>query len=134
MTGELLELVHAAINEVHDPCSIATDRRMSIAELGLVVAVDAGADGGVSVVVRTTAPSCVLIGSIMQAVDDKVSAVPGVTSVTVDLDTHATWSEELMTESGRTKLRLGRAQAQQRLGLQPWSSGRATAAAGYNGP
>ncbi|WP_409329424.1 iron-sulfur cluster assembly protein [Trujillonella humicola] len=95
--------IAAALASVDDPCSIAAQAPMSIGDLGLVR--DWRVDGGVvTVTVSPTAPSCVLMGSIAQAIEERVGAVEGVDSVHVELDTHTIWSPELMSDGGRQRL------------------------------
>lgn len=97
-------LVRAALDEVYDPCSQAWQRPLSLPDLGLVRDVAVAPDGRVRVVVSLTAPFCMAVGTIMQAVEARVGQVPGVTGVDVEIDAETSWTPTLMTEAGRDAL------------------------------
>lgn len=128
MMVTLTERVLAALDDVQDPCSIATRRPLSIVELGLVVAVQADVDGEVQIGLRATSPSCTLIASIMEAAEERVGDVPGVSSVAVELETDTVWSPDLMTPGGREKLETARLRAREELASRS-RSGAVSAAA-----
>jgi metal-sulfur cluster biosynthetic enzyme len=71
------------------------------------------------VTVRATSPSCTLIASIMQAVEDRLREVEGVRSVEVELDVHAMWTPELMTGEGTEKLSAARQRTIDEARLRP---------------
>jgi metal-sulfur cluster biosynthetic enzyme len=96
--------VEAAIATVIDPCSVAARAPLSVFELGLVRAWSVDDDGRVAVSVSPTAPSCILIGSIVRGIEERVAEVDGVTAVDVEIDGHTVWSPELMTADARAKL------------------------------
>jgi metal-sulfur cluster biosynthetic enzyme len=96
--------VLAALDGIHDPCSVATRRPLSIVELGLLVDLTVGPFRDVRVVLRATSPSCVLIGSIMEAAETRVRAVPGVRDVAIELDLSGDWSPEHITPAAAAKL------------------------------
>ncbi|MFT4083202.1 MAG: iron-sulfur cluster assembly protein [Nocardioides sp.] len=111
MSATLQDDVLATLDGIHDPCSIATRRPLSIVELGLLVDLTVSPDNEARVVLRATSPSCVLIGSIMGAVEERVRAVPGVRNVVVELDVSSDWYPERMTPAGAAKLEIARHQA-----------------------
>jgi ATP-binding protein involved in chromosome partitioning len=75
------EQVTAALARVNDP-----EIRRPITELGMVKSVDIAADGKVRVEVYLTVSGCPLRDTITREVTAAVTAVPGVSAVTVDLD------------------------------------------------
>src|SRR6266699_1138376 len=75
------EQVTAALARVNDP-----EIRRPITDLGRVKSVDVGPDGRVRVEVYLTVAACPLRDTITKDVTAAVSAVPGVSSVAVDLD------------------------------------------------
>ena len=85
------EAVRAALAKVQDP-----EIRRPITDLGMVKSVNVADDGAVRVGVYLTVAACPLRETITRDVTREVSAVPGVTSVTVDLD--------VMSEEQRSKL------------------------------
>jgi ATP-binding protein involved in chromosome partitioning len=96
---ELLPAVMAALATVNDP-----EIRRPITDLDMVESVDIDEAGHVSVSVLLTIAGCPLSASIRELVTDAVTAVPGVTGVSLSLG--------VMTEEQRrtmqTKLRGGR--------------------------
>ena len=115
MSTVLHDEVLAALDRINDPCSVATRRPLSIVELGLLAELAVGPGGGVRVVLRATSPSCVLIGSIMEAAETRVRAVPGVRDVVVELEVGSEWSPERMTPAGAAKLDAARRDARRAL-------------------
>lgn len=96
------EHVEAALGAVYDPCSVQASAPLSVIDMGLVTSIAIGADGMVRVAMRPTSPWCTMIGCMMQAVEDKVCAVEGVSGVIVDLDREAEdWTEADLTPQGR---------------------------------
>jgi metal-sulfur cluster biosynthetic enzyme len=93
-----------AFRAVQDPCSVAANAPLSVLDMGLVRHWEVDLDGNVRIVISPTFPSCVLIGEIMEQVDRGVTAVPGVASVTVELDSDLMWTPAAMTEDGQAWL------------------------------
>jgi ATP-binding protein involved in chromosome partitioning len=85
------ERVHAALATVKDP-----EIRRPITDLDMVKSVEIGDGGTVRVAVFLTVAGCPLRDTIIRDVTAAVSAVPGVTSVSVDLD--------VMTQEQRQQL------------------------------
>jgi ATP-binding protein involved in chromosome partitioning len=98
-TPPTAEQVTAALAKVNDP-----EIRRPITDLGMVKSVDISPVGKVTVGVYLTISGCPLRDTITREVTAAVSAVPGVTSVAVDLDV---MSEEQRKEL-QDKLRGGR--------------------------
>lgn len=90
-----------ALRRVYDPCSQAWSRPMSIYDLGLVRAASIDDGGLAHITISLTAPFCMAIATIMQATEQRVGELDGVTGVDVQIDTTTPWSAELMTEQGR---------------------------------
>ncbi len=76
-----LDAVHGALATVNDP-----EIHQPITELGMVKSVDADASGHVTVEVYLTVAGCPMRDRITNDVTAAVSAVAGVTDVTVSLD------------------------------------------------
>jgi metal-sulfur cluster biosynthetic enzyme len=103
------ERVRDALQQVYDPCSQSWQRPMSVIDLGLVRAVEISEEGRATVRISLTAPFCMAVPTIMQAVEQRVGAVEGVTGVSVEIDGGTLWSPDLMTEAGREILARARA-------------------------
>lgn len=125
MSASLEQAVGDAIAKVDDPCSVRANAPLNVFELGLVRAWSVGVDGDVHVTLSPTSPSCVLIGSIMQGIERRVGAVPGVASVAVALDRETFWTEDLMSAEGRRKLVGRRDGSMRRVPVRPrqWRDG-----------
>jgi metal-sulfur cluster biosynthetic enzyme len=125
MTAVSRASVAEALGAVYDPCSVASRSPLNVFEMGLVRDWDVREDGTVHVTLSPTSPSCVLIGSIMQGVEQRVSAVAGVRDVVVDLDAETFWTPDLMTEDGRRKLDAVRETSRRQVPVRPrqWQEG-----------
>jgi metal-sulfur cluster biosynthetic enzyme len=90
-----VEAVRSAINEVIDPCSVAANRPMGIVEMGLVedIVID---DGDLTVSLRLTSPSCMMVGVLTQHIRETASQVQGVETVAVKFDRGLDWSPDLI--------------------------------------
>jgi metal-sulfur cluster biosynthetic enzyme len=106
-----------ALREVYDPCGQAWNRPISLVDLGLVREVRLDPDGAATVRISLTAPFCMAVATIMQAVEQRVGALPGVRAVHVDIDTETPWVPELMTGDGRRALHRQRADDRGRVGV-----------------
>lgn len=111
--------IEAAIARVDDPCSIAARAPLNVIELGLLRDVQLAGDGQVHITISPTAPSCVLIASIADAIETRVGAIEGVTAVHVHVDTDTVWLPELMTARGRDKLSSRRAGSRASVPVRP---------------
>ena len=91
------EEILAALRTVQDP-----EAAMSIVDLGLVYAVDCGAQE-VRVDMTLTSPSCPLGPYMVDEVTAAIrAAVPGVPDVQVNLVWDPPWTPERMSEEART--------------------------------
>lgn len=98
-TDELRQGVIEALSTVTDP-----EIPVNIYELGLVYDIDVSADGDVRVTMTLTTPNCPVAESMPGEVEDRVGAVPGVRSVTVDLVWDPPWTPEQMSEAAKLEL------------------------------
>jgi metal-sulfur cluster biosynthetic enzyme len=93
---ELRERILGRLDEIKDPCSVATGSPMGLAEMGLVKSLDISDDGEVGLVLRLTSPFCEMIGFLKQSAIEKIADLPAVASVTVESDSGFDWSPEDM--------------------------------------
>ncbi|GAA3571743.1 hypothetical protein GCM10022222_64900 [Amycolatopsis ultiminotia] len=123
--------LHAAIEDalsrVDDPCSIAAKAPMSVRDMGLVRQWHLDWDGTVVITISPTAPSCILMSSIADGIEDRVAEVDGVEAVRVEVDTATMWTPELMSEHGRRALDERRSASLRSVPVRPreWERGRA---------
>lgn len=87
-----------ALRTVHDP-----EIPINIHDLGLIYGLEF-ADDDVTVRMTLTAPNCPMAEMIVQQVEQRVRAVPGVGDVTVDLVWEPKWSPDMMSEAAKLEL------------------------------
>lgn len=94
----------AAINAIHDPCSIASKVPIGIVDMGIVHSLEVK-EGRVSVTVRPTFPGCLYVGLFAQEIDRALMALPWCHGVNVALAEGAgVWSEESIAPAARSRL------------------------------
>ena len=89
----------AALHTCFDP-EIPVD----IYELGLIYGIDIQPSGDVNIKMTRTSPGCPVAGSLPGEVEQKVQAVPGVTSATGELVWDPPWCMEKMSEAAKLQL------------------------------
>lgn len=87
------------LRTVVDP-EIAVD----IYSLGLVYKVDLADDGALNIDMTLTAPNCPMADFIMEDVNQKMSSIPGVTSVNVNLVYEPEWNKDMMSDEAKLEL------------------------------
>jgi FeS assembly SUF system protein len=98
MEPNIRDLVEDALRTVHDP-----EIPVNIFDLGLIYKIEVNA-GHVLVIMTLTAPGCPVAGSIIQEVNDKISAIPGVTNADVRLTFDPPWTKDMMSDEARLEL------------------------------
>lgn len=88
--------VRARLDEIKDPCSVASGQPMGLDEMGLVEAVEISDDGDVTVGLRLTSPFCEMIGFFTTEVTAKLAELPSVRTVEVRTDSGFDWSPDDM--------------------------------------
>lgn len=94
--------VWSRLEEVLDPCSTFTDEPQSIVDLGLVDSVDVR-DGVVEVGLLPTNQLCMYIPHMMEDIENRVTSLPGVETVSVETVADKVWTQERMTAEARSK-------------------------------
>ncbi len=97
--ASLQDRVVEALTTVFDP-----EIPVNIYELGLVYDVAISNDNEVTVTMTLTTPNCPVAGSLPGEVQDKVAAVEGVKSATVNLVWEPSWTPERMSEAAKLEL------------------------------
>jgi FeS assembly SUF system protein len=93
--------VIAALRSVHDP-----ELPVNIYDLGLIYQLQVGADGMVKIAMTLTAPGCPVAQTFPATVEEKVRAVPGVSSAQVEIVWEPPWDQTRMSERARLELGL----------------------------
>lgn len=88
---DLLGDVRAACAPIHDPCSIAAGRPISIADMGLVRAAELR-DGVLTITFGVTWAGCTMAPHFTQAARAACAKLPGVRRVEAVVDTVADWA------------------------------------------
>lgn len=90
------ELVMERLEQISDPCSVASGDALGLHSMGLIDSVEVGPAGVVTVDLRLTAPSCLMIGYFVTEIEARVADLPGVSGVVVKHDTGDRWEPEMM--------------------------------------
>jgi FeS assembly SUF system protein len=97
--ADLKQKVIDVLKTCYDP-EIPVD----IYELGLVYNVDVRPDNAVEITMTLTSPACPVAESLPPEVEQRVSAIEGVSSARVEITWEPTWTPELMSEAARLTL------------------------------
>ena len=89
----------AALKTVYDP-----EMPVNIYELGLIYGLTVGPAGEVEIHMTLTAPNCPVAGTLPGDVERAVQAVPGVTTVKLELTFDPPWSKDRMSEAAKLAL------------------------------
>ena len=95
----LEEQIIATLHTCFDP-EIPVD----IYELGLIYGIDIKRTGEVNIRMTLTSPGCPVAGSLPGEVEQKVGAIPGVTSAKVELVWDPPWCMDNMSEAAKLQL------------------------------
>lgn len=95
----LYDKIVETLHTVYDP-----EIPVSIFELGLVYNIDIKDDGNVDVTMTLTAPGCPVAGDIIFEVQQKLTALDGVTDAHVHLTFDPPWNKEMMSEEAKLEL------------------------------
>ena len=96
---KLEERIIDVLRTVYDP-EIPVD----IYELGLIYEVKVDEELNAKVLMTLTSPSCPVAESMPQEVEEKVRAVPGITSGKVELTFDPPWDKDMMSEEAKLEL------------------------------
>lgn len=100
MNTELLrDKINETLHSVYDP-----EIPVNIVELGLIYELEIEEDGQVKILMTLTAPGCPVAGDIVVEVQEKISALEGVSDVHVQLTFDPAWTMDMMTEEARLEL------------------------------
>ena len=93
----------AELDEIKDPCSMASGVPMGLAELGLIDTIDISPSGDVSIRLRLTSPFCHMIGFFKTEVQRRVIALPGIVSVSLSADNGLDWSPDRISAPAQAR-------------------------------
>lgn len=93
------ERIVDVLKTVYDP-----EIPVNIYDLGLIYKVDVKDDGTVDIDMTFTAPTCPAADFILEDVRQKVDALEGVKSATVNLVFEPEWNQSMLSEEARLEL------------------------------
>lgn len=96
----LATAIQEQLETVYDP----ELKPANIVDLGLVYEIITKEDGTAKIVMTLTAPGCPVAGDIMEEVQKKVAAVPGVQEALVELTFDPPWTKDMMSEEAKLEL------------------------------
>lgn len=97
--------VRRLLDEIHDPCSVATSVPMGLSEMGLVKSVEVSPAGRVEVELRLTSPFCEMVPYMKTEAERKVGELPGVTEVSVRHDGGLDWDHDMIAPQAQARRR-----------------------------
>lgn len=101
--SELETEIHAALDDIKDPCSVAASVPMGLGEMGLVKAVEITGEGHVSIEFRLTSPFCEMIAYFKNEAIAKVGRIRNVSSVSVTHDSGLDWTPDFIAPAARAR-------------------------------
>ena len=100
-TNTLKETVISVLKKIYDP-----EIPVNIWELGFIYKLEVNANNDVYILMTLTAPNCPVAESLPMEVQTRVSMIPGVNKVVVDVTFDPPWTMDRMTEAARMELGL----------------------------
>lgn len=88
--------IRAVLGRIHDPCSVAAGRPVSVLDMGLVRGWTLDAEGTLTVTFCVTFAGCTMAPHFAQAAERDLARLPGVARVATVIDTDFVWTPELM--------------------------------------
>lgn len=99
---QIEEKIVDVLKTVYDP-----EIPVNIYDLGLIYKIDVKDDATVDIDMTFTAPTCPAADFILEDVRQKVDALDGVKSATVNLVFEPVWDQSMLSEEARLELGLG---------------------------
>lgn len=103
---ELVRATYRLLDEIYDPCSVATSVPMGLVEMGIVKAVEVSEDGKVRISLRLTSPFCEMIAFMKKESLSKVGALDGVTACEVEHDSGLDWDHDMIAPAAQRRRQL----------------------------
>lgn len=95
--------VIAELDEIKDPCSMASGVPMGLSEMGLIGDLGITSDGEVAIKLRLTSPFCHMIGFFKVEAEQRLMKLPGVTAVSICADNGLDWSPAMISDTAQQK-------------------------------
>lgn len=101
----LREAILSALDEIKDPCSVASGAPLGLVEMGLIKQLDISDTGEVHIGLCLTAPFCHMIAFFQKETTARIGALPGVTQVTLKPDNGLDWTPARMSAAAQERRR-----------------------------
>ena len=98
-TTALSDRIIEVLKTVYDP-----EIPVNIYEIGLVYEVEIDEEANVRILMTLTSPMCPVAESLPPEVEEKVEAIDGVNSATVEITWDPPWDPEMMSEAAKLEL------------------------------
>ncbi len=95
------EKVIEVLNSIYDP-----EIPVNIWELGFIYKLEVNKNNDVYILMTLTAPNCPVAESLPMEVKTKISMIPGVNKVEVEVTFDPPWEMDMMTEAAKLELGL----------------------------
>ena len=95
------EKVIEVLQNIYDP-----EIPVNIWELGFIYKLEVNKNNDVDILMTLTAPNCPVADSLPMEVQTRVSMIPGVNKVNVEITFDPPWEMEMMTEAAKLELGL----------------------------
>lgn len=89
------EAIRQALSQIHDPCSIAAGRPLSLIDMGLVRGWTL-TSGRLSITFCVTFAGCTMAPHFIEAAARDLAMIPGIDRVETVIDTDFVWTPEMM--------------------------------------
>jgi len=99
MNTALRNTIIAVLKGIYDP-----EIPVNIYDSGLIYEVNIDEDANVHVLMTLTSPMCPVAESLPPEVEEKVAAVEGVASASVEVTWDPPWDPDMMTEAAKLEL------------------------------
>lgn len=97
----LMDQIVLALRDLYDP-----EIPVNIYDLGLIYRIDISEEGLVDILMTLTSPMCPVAESLPPEVEARVSAIPGVSAVRLEVTWEPPWDYSRMSEEARLELGL----------------------------
>ncbi|ATB33659.1 metal-sulfur cluster assembly factor [Melittangium boletus] len=95
--------VREVIQDIPDPCSLATGVPLGIGEMGLIQAIECR-EGGVTVRLHITSPMCMMAAYFMREIEQRLGARMDPQGVKVEFDHALEWTPAHISADARQRL------------------------------
>jgi FeS assembly SUF system protein len=99
MSQAIRDKIIEVLQGIYDP-----EIPVNIHEIGLIYEVNIDDDANVHILMTLTSPMCPVAESLPPEVEEKVSAIDGVASATVEVTWDPPWDPEMMSEAAKLEL------------------------------